>query len=159
MDEYMDEFLNDDGFAPVMDSQPVTTNVIEHYKGKLPDRLLGYWEEYGFCGYGEGRYWTVNPSDYAEIMEAWLKQTPLWGRENFYVIARTAYGELYVWGDKCYDTVIIDPHYNTVLPIDLPDEPLTLEQRETYFGISFSTTMIKRVIFMMKMKNCFLNVA
>lgn len=134
----MAEFLNDEGFAPVMDSQRVDTATIDYYKDKLPSRLLHYWEEYGFCGYGEGLYWTVNPSDYADLIKAWLKKTPLWGRENYYVVSRSAFGELFIWGDKCCGASIIDPHYNTILPEDPADHELTTEERERYFGIFFA---------------------
>jgi hypothetical protein len=139
MDEYMNEFLYDEDFAPVMDSRPVDDDTLSYYKNKLPDRLLSYWKEYGFCGYGEGIYWTVNPSDYNDLIENWLKMTPLWGRENFYVISRTCFGELYVWGDKCCGVSVIDPHHNTILPEDPADRELTIEERERYFGITFSS--------------------
>jgi len=81
-DEYFTEFLKGEGFAPALACTPVDQATLTRYKGILPDRLLGYWKEFGFCGYGEGRFWLVNPTDYEEQVELWLKDTPLWGREN-----------------------------------------------------------------------------
>lgn len=140
MDEYMDEFLNAEGFAPIIDTQPVDIATIEYYKNKLPDRLLSYWKDYGFCGYGEGLYWTVNPSDYSDLLKNWLNKTPLWEREKFYVIARTAFGELYVWGDKCCGDSLIDPHYNTILPKDMRESEPTAQECDRFFGNYFSIT-------------------
>jgi hypothetical protein len=138
LDEDFKEFLDGEGFAPAIECRPVDDETLAYYQGKLPNRLLGYWREFGFCGYGEGLFWTVNPRDYAELLESWLQKTPLWGRENFYVIARTAFGKLHVWGDKSHDDTIIDPHYNTVLPADLPEKEITPEQIERHMGIFFN---------------------
>ncbi len=58
-DEYFTEFLEDEGFAPALACTPVDQETLTRYEGILPDRLLGYWKEFGFCGYGEGRFWLV----------------------------------------------------------------------------------------------------
>ena len=137
-DEYFTEFLEGEGFAPALACQPVDQETLNRYQGILPDRLLSYWKEFGFCGYGEGLFWLVNPADYEEILELWLKNTPLWGRENYYVIARSAFGELYAWGDKSGNDTLIDPQYHTIYPVDMPKEPITKEQKERYFGIYIS---------------------
>ena len=137
-DEYFTEFLDDEGFAPALTCQSVDQETLNRYQGVLPDRLLGYWKEYGFCGYGEGLFWLVNPVDYEELLELWLKDTPLWGKENYYVFARSAFGRLYVWGDKSGDETRITPYEHTIMPVDMPNAPLTTEQRERFFGISIS---------------------
>ncbi len=137
-DEYFTEFLKGEGFAPALACTPVDQATLTRYKGILPDRLLGYWKEFGFCGYGEGRFWLVNPTDYEEQVELWLKDTPLWGRENYYVIARTAFGDLYVWGDRCANTIDITPYEHSILPNDLPKKPITQEQKERYLGTFIS---------------------
>jgi hypothetical protein len=137
-DEYFTEFLEGEGFAPTINCDPVNKETLDRYRGKLPDRLLGYWEEFGFCGYGDGLFWTVNPADYEEILELWLKDTPLWGRENYYVIARTAFGKLYVWGDKTGSATVIISHQQTIMPNDMPSEPINKEKIERFIGIFFS---------------------
>ena len=96
MDEYFDSFLYEEDFTPVMDSVPVDEATLAYFRGKLPDRLLGYWKEYGFAGFGEGLFWMVNPNEYQEIVDKWMKQTPIWGREKFYAVARSAFG-VYHW--------------------------------------------------------------
>jgi len=138
-DEYFTEFLEGEGFAPALACQPVDQETLNRYQGILPDRLLSYWKEFGFCGYGEGLFWLVNPADYEEILELWLKNTPLWGRENYYVIARSAFGELYAWGDKSGDDTLIDSQDHTIMPVDMPKDPITKKQKEQRLGIFFNS--------------------
>ncbi len=136
-DEFFDYFLNDMGFAPAIDCHSIDDNIFRKFHEKLPDRLLEYWQTYGFCGYGEGLFWTVNPEDYEDLLEKWLGDTPLWGRENFHVVARTAFGELYVRGEKSITTTIIDPHLCNILPGDAPDEIIPKENMDRCIGIFF----------------------
>ncbi len=68
-DKYFNKFLEEKGFGLAFDCQPVTEKALEKYKHKLPCRLLSYWREFGFCGFGEGLFWTVKPEDYEEILE------------------------------------------------------------------------------------------
>tara|TARA_R100000656_G_scaffold124645_1_gene103381 strand:- start:202 stop:864 length:663 start_codon:yes stop_codon:yes gene_type:complete len=118
MDEYFNEFLNGEGFSPPFNSIPVDEDTLNLYQNRLPDRLLGYWKYYGFSGFGEGLFWMVNPKEYQDILDKWIKQTHLWEREKFYVIARTAFGELYVLGDNSNSYAIINPHLNNIIPND-----------------------------------------
>ncbi|WPU31302.1 GAD-like domain-containing protein [Pseudoalteromonas piscicida] len=32
--------------------------------------MLEYWQKYGFCGWGNGIFWTVNPSEYSDVLKA-----------------------------------------------------------------------------------------
>lgn len=139
MDEYFEEFLNGEGFAPIVDSTCADQYLIDTFKGKLPNRLLSYWGKYGFSGFGEGLIWLVNPTDYEEIIKKYLSKTNLRERENFYVIARTAFGELYVFGDKSKDATIINPHLNNILPGTLDDFSPDRERIERRMGIFFMT--------------------
>ena len=79
----------------------------------------------------------VNPNEYQDILEKWLTQTHLWERENFYVIARTAFGELYVRGDKSNSTTIINPHLNKIIPGDIGKNELTAASLDRGIGIFF----------------------
>jgi hypothetical protein len=42
----------------------------------------------------------VNPDDYDDVLTEWITGTPLAKLDNFHVIARTAFGNLYLWGEK-----------------------------------------------------------
>ncbi|RML74256.1 GAD-like domain protein [Pseudomonas syringae pv. atrofaciens] len=105
MDEYYNLFLKK--FGSVIKRQEVPKSSIAKYKGKLPDQLIYYWEEYGWSGFGNGILWIVNPQDYQSILDQWISSTGLPQHDNYYVIARSAFGELYVWGEKsCYSLSI-----------------------------------------------------
>lgn len=136
-DENFEYFLNEEGFAPAIKCRPVDEATLLRYTGKLPDRLIEYWKEYGFCGYGDGLLWTVNPSEYEEVLEMWLSSTPLWGRENYYVIARSAFGVMYVLGEDSVDDTVINPHYSNIVPGNAPDKNLSAEQKDRKLSLFF----------------------
>lgn len=139
MDQFIDDFLIEEDFSPSISTISVSDETIQKFKNSLPDKLLNYWEYLGFSGFGEGVFWIVNPLDYQDILDRWLQKTNLWGREKFFVVARTAFGELYVRGDKSYKTTIIDPHLNNILPGDPLNEGFDIEKWERSIGIFFST--------------------
>lgn len=145
MDEYFRDFLNEEGFSPIVSSVPVDETTLSYFRGKVPDRLLGYWKEYGFAGFGEGIFWIVNPNDYQDIVDKWLKKTSFWGRENFFAIARSAFGEIYIRGDLSDSTTIIDPHLNNIIPGDFSEHAPTKEQWEKSIGVFFMFKSKKRV--------------
>lgn len=139
MDQYFNEFLTDGDFAPAIKSIYPSKETLEYYQKKIPVRLLGYWKEYGFSGFSDGLFWIVNPKDYQGILEKFLQKTPIWGRENFYVVARTAFGELYVRGDRSKSTTIINPHLCSILPGDFNQIPPDKEIIDKRIGIFFMT--------------------
>jgi len=147
MDEYYNSFLKK-GFSPAFGSQPVDSVTLDKFKGKLPERLLSYWENYGFCGYGEGLFWTVNPNDYEDLLEKWLGSSEIWGREKYYVIARTAFGELFVIGEDSIETTIINPYLSNILPGEGPDKILSEDERNRYIGIFFQLKKPKSLDFL-----------
>ncbi|MNN26155.1 GAD-like domain protein [compost metagenome] len=61
-------------------------------------------------GYAEGLFWLVNPQEYEGLLEHWLASTEFYLRDNYYVIARSAFGKLYVWGEKSGWCLSISPH-------------------------------------------------
>jgi len=109
MDESFDLFLHDEGFASAFGCRPVSEETFNKYRGKLPDKLLEYWREFGFCGCGEGRLWMVDPAAFEDVVEAWLEDTPLAGSDHYHVFARTAFGELFLWGEKGGQTLRYPP--------------------------------------------------
>lgn len=98
MDENFEYFLKKMG--PTIDRRYVPPSSIERYRGKLPDQLLAYWEEHGWCGYADGLFWTVDPHEYEPALEAWIGETEFMEMDAYHIIARSAFGELYFWGEK-----------------------------------------------------------
>ncbi|WP_122446241.1 GAD-like domain-containing protein [Pseudomonas viridiflava] len=98
MDEHYAFFL--DNFSPVNERSEVPSSTIAQYHNKLPPQLLDYWVEHGWCSYANGLFWTVNPSEYDGILEHWLADIEGFQSGAYHVIARSAFGLLYVWGEK-----------------------------------------------------------
>ncbi|MDP2566745.1 GAD-like domain-containing protein [Pseudoalteromonas marina] len=113
LDEDFEWFLEQFGYPTF--SQGVTNKTIKKFQGKLPDRLLTYWQEYGFCGFMDGLFWIVNPDDYEDVLEAWLGDTEIVEQDAYYVIARSAFGELYLWGANNGFKYIIDTNNGWVI--------------------------------------------
>lgn len=77
------------------------------YENVLPPALLRIWREEGWCGYADGLFWTVDPSEYAELVEDWLVDTPYAELDDFHVIARSAFGDLYAWGRRNNRSLVV----------------------------------------------------
>ncbi|GAB2864139.1 GAD-like domain-containing protein [Pseudoduganella ginsengisoli] len=103
MNEYFEMFL--DELGPATHQRPVPTSSIERYRGKLPQQLLEYWEEYGWCGYANGLFWTVDPQEYEPVLKAWIGETQFMEKDAYHLIARSAFGKLYFWGENTGDTL------------------------------------------------------
>lgn len=107
MDEYIQKFL--DKFGAQISRREVPVSSLERYRGRLPNQLLEYWDELGWSGYAAGLFWIVNPQEYEEALGFWLKGTWLEGKDIFHVIARSAFGELFLWGEKFGGSITITP--------------------------------------------------
>jgi hypothetical protein len=70
----------------------VPHDVLQSYQGKLPEPLLEEWAAVGWCSYGNGFLWLVNPAEYTEILKDWLEPS-----DQALVFARTAFGGLFMW--------------------------------------------------------------
>ncbi|MBV4521668.1 DUF1851 domain-containing protein [Pseudomonas sp. SWRI74] len=98
MDEIFSIFL--ETFGEPVDRQEVPASSMERYRGKLPNQLLEYWDEHGWSGYAEGIFWIVNPQEYEGVVASWLEGTKLEKYDTYHLIARGAFGDLYLWGEK-----------------------------------------------------------
>ncbi|NGZ08805.1 MAG: DUF1851 domain-containing protein [Nitrospira sp. LK70] len=67
--------------------------VIRDYAGMLPAELLDQWQEFGWCSYGKGLLWFVNPQQFEGLLEEWVDLGP----EQPLVFLRTAFAHLYMW--------------------------------------------------------------
>ena len=111
-DEDFDGFMED--FGEPFESIPVQQQVIYMYRNKLPKQLFNYWYGVGTGGFGEGLFWMTNPADYQEILEYWLEGTLFENRTDLSVIARTAFGVLYVWAKNRGNIMKIYPMTNAI---------------------------------------------
>jgi hypothetical protein len=88
---------------------PASPQVIDKFRGKLPDQLLAYWQDFGFCGFKDGLFWIVNPDDYEAELEAWLGDSNMVEQDAYYVIARSGFGKLFLWGTKTGYKYYVEP--------------------------------------------------
>jgi hypothetical protein len=126
IDEDFQYFLHK--FGPQIERREAPPSSIERYRKRLPDRLLDYWQEFGWAGYAEGLFWIVNPQEYEGVLEEWLSGSIFEGKDDFHVIAMNAFGELYVWGELfgfCFSIIPTEsyavPRKNFVEPSRDPD--------------------------------------
>lgn len=84
--------------GPPSEVETVPPEKLEFYAKRLPADLLEEWRQSGWCAYGDGLLWTVDPAAYEEVLEAWLGPTT-----GHYAFLRTAFGDIYYWdGAKAY---------------------------------------------------------
>jgi len=136
MNKFFDNFYNFAGFGPAIKAIKPSTNDLATFEGKLPARLLEYWQEYGFCGWGDGTFWTVNPADYHDILQLWLADTEFEQRERngldkYYVIGRGGFGDLFIWGKASGYSLHIVPSYGMIFPTDETDDLLRRGEERT----------------------------
>ncbi|HGY9625037.1 TPA: GAD-like domain-containing protein [Pseudomonas putida] len=108
MDEIFSIFIKTLG-EPIF-KQEASISTIDYYENKLPRQLLAYWAEHGWCGYGDGIFWTVDPHEYEGAVASWIDGTPLAKHDTYHVIARGAFGDLYLYGEKTGFSLSIASH-------------------------------------------------
>ncbi|MFW1971494.1 GAD-like domain-containing protein [Acinetobacter bereziniae] len=116
MDENFEIFYLDEDFGPPIYSEVVSDDIINKYKGKLPTQLLEYWKEFGFSGWGNGLFWLVNPEEYQDTLDVWLENIETQPHEEYFVIARSAFGDLEIWGTIHGNCYTISPIMNQIFP-------------------------------------------
>lgn len=142
MDEYFGYFYKDKGFGPAIETASVSPEAIARFKEKLPDQLLNYWRQYGWSGYGKGLFWLVNPDEYEPALEAWIGDTPLMEQDAYYVIARSAFGELFLWGAKTGQSLKIKSLWGMTFPSD-ESEDIVQGKSDRLVRYFFSTLKAK----------------
>lgn len=97
-DEFIQSFI--DNLGEANSHRRVPESSIDKYRSVLPDALLGYWREEGWCSYANGLFWIVDPEPYKAALDIWLQGSGLAEIDNYHVIARDAFGSLYAWGER-----------------------------------------------------------
>lgn len=140
-DEDFEVFIDEFGEASQRTVVPATS--LDAWQGKLPDQLLKYWKEEGWCSYANGLFWTVDPAQYEDLVDEWLHDTFLEQIDVFHVIARSAFGELFLWGRRTGGSVTISCATNSIicLPSNLKRE---LDDPDFYVKTFFSNKSLDR---------------
>jgi len=112
-DRFYSSFIDELGEAT--SSVPVPNSVIDKYSKILPEKLIEYWKEEGWCSFQDGLFWTVNPEDYIDLVEFWIESTLFKNRDNYHAIARTAFGKLYLWGEKTNHYITLSTYHHALI--------------------------------------------
>jgi hypothetical protein len=137
MDEHFKIFVAK--FGPQFGRREAPPSSIDRYRGILPDPLLKFWDEFGWSGYADGLFWVVNPQEYEGIIIDWLDGTWLEGKDRFHVFARSAFGQLFLWGEKYGQAVTIDTlDAYAITPIEFTSLPAKLDEEIRFFFLCLS---------------------
>jgi len=115
-DDEFEMFIEEMGESTTSIEVPSTS--IEKYRGKLPDQLLEYWKDEGWSGYQNGLFWLTNPEDYDDLVDEWLDDTPYESIDHYHVIARSAFGKLYLWGEYYNQSFTISCPMHSIIALD-----------------------------------------
>lgn len=89
---------------------PVTETTLALWKDRLPDALLALWQRDGLARYHDDRLAMVSPERYAAVLDAFLADTPLWGKDRFHVYATSPFGQMLICGEKTGVELTLEPH-------------------------------------------------
>jgi len=124
-------------FGEPSNSQTVPETSFEKYKGILPDVLLTIWKKAGWASWGNGIFWTVNPADYDDLLKLWLEDTPFPDIDHYHIIARSAFGDLYAWGQNNNQYFTISCSVNALIAQEKKIRTATDDPNRT-LGVFFS---------------------
>ena len=122
---------------------PVPEITLAQWADKLPPILLTYWREEGWAGYANGRVWTVNPDEYEDIKDAWLEETSFANIDKFHVIARDAFGDLYLCGETTGASVTITCVHNEILALKNQLKPKSLPDLDPSIQALFGSAKLE----------------
>lgn len=140
-DPHFKYFIEKFGEATYRTSVPEAT--LAHWANKLPPILLSFWREEGWAGYANGRLWTVNPDEYEDIKNTWLEGTPVSTLDIFHVIARDAFGDLYLCGEKTGASVTITCIHNEIIALKNQLKPRPLPDHDPSIQALFGTAKLE----------------
>lgn len=100
-----------DCFPPDAGVCPASADLLEHFRGVLPDSLLSLWAEPGLGWYGDGLIQIIDPLEYLGTLAGWLTRDL--SDLSRVPVALTAFGKLIYYrrlGDDAEDVSVLDPH-------------------------------------------------
>ncbi len=144
-EEVMDRYFQDliDEFGEPTTSVKVDPAHIESFKGKLPNKLLEFWQQFGFCGFKKGLFWIVDPSKYELILSSWIGDTEIIKNDTYYVIARSGFGDLYLWGTKTGFKYLIKTRNGWIIEKDGAETGINKGESDFEMQIFFATQEVE----------------
>lgn len=130
-------------FGEAMHRVEVPQTAIERWRGRLPNQLLTYWKEEGWCGYADGLFWTVDPDDYEDLVDEWLEDSPLEQIDAFHAIARSAFGDLFLLGESRGTGATINPLIHCISALQRDIERKSINELNRDVSNFFSLRKLK----------------
>lgn len=127
-------------FGEPQQSIEIHKDVISKYKNKLPDQLITYWIEYGFCCFKNGLFSIVNPDNYKSAIEVWLRDTDILTKDKYYAIARNGFGDLMLWGEKSGNNYTIEPRANRIFHEEGDEKRISIGKSDEAMQGFFATS-------------------
>ena len=133
--QLLEEFHEDAGEGS--NRVDIPASVFAKWNDILPNSLLDFWKSDGWASYFDGLLTFVNPDDYQDVLEEWIKDTPLAGADRFHVFAINAFGNLYLCGEKSGLAATINSPFNFIVALEKnfkqpKSEPALSESFETF---------------------------
>ena len=119
----------------------VAQGTLAAYAGRVPDELLTWWRESGFCSYGDGLLCTVNPDDFADVDLPLLAEG-----ESAIVFMRSALGCLVTWNGAEAHIHDLARGEKTDLYDSLPDAIDTFFIRDSYLDAIFDRDVFREAL-------------
>src|SRR5687768_12429024 len=116
MNVHFSEFL--EYFSPQLDPILPPQTRLKDFKGNIPTALIDFWAKAGWSGYAEGIFWSTDPAEFSPVVEAWLGDSALLKHDLYSVVARSAFGKLFLWGKESGMSLIIDPHFSSITTVE-----------------------------------------
>lgn len=114
-DQYLKESL--ELFGPTVGAAPVPEELFSRFEGVLPSLLLGLWREVGLAGFNGGRLCLCDPVEWEPAVLAWTQSLDLnLGQDTFHCIARSAFGEMRLWGERTGLSLKVEPVHGMIFP-------------------------------------------
>lgn len=138
MNQHLKDFLIEFPLQPGSVQAPKSR--LEEYTARVPRALTDFWHEVGWTGFADGLLWSTDPEEVRPAIELWLEDSDLLDANSYTMIARSAFGQIFLWGKKTGANVIIDPIYGTVTVF----EPHFNENEEDLELIAFFGSKVKK---------------
>lgn len=92
------EMLDDFGGLNMHDKPDAA--YIARWRGRLPESMVGFWEEMGFGTMAEGSLTLCRPEDYSEVLAVLFGADPDFSARDCHLVGFSAFGELYIWSER-----------------------------------------------------------
>ncbi|PDT16589.1 hypothetical protein CO670_11510 [Rhizobium sp. J15] len=111
---------------------------IEAYRGKLPDFLLRFWADHGWCSWSNGQYWLCDPSLPKPVLDYVFRGDPELDPEKMYAFGYTAFGEIDIWYGDAMIRLHLLMNKVSVDPREYDEENQREWTDEVMLGLCFS---------------------